>query len=66
MIVGATSAARHPRALQASPTVRQAAVFDAAAAEEAELQREREAMEALMMAFIKQEDAIMKKWIELI
>ena len=65
MNVQPTPAVRSPRTPQASLVERQA-VFDAEVAEEAELQREREAMEALMMAFIKQEDAIMKKWIELI
>ena len=59
-------AVRQPRAPQGSATAAKAAAFDAEAAEEAELQREREAMEALIMAFIKQEDAIMKKWIEMI
>ena len=59
-------AVRHPRAPHGTPAANKAAAFDAEVAEEAELQREREAMEALMMAFIKQEDAIMKKWIEMI
>ena len=64
MNVQPTPAARNTRAPQ-SLVVRQA-LFDAEVAEQAEVQREREAMEALIMAFIKQDDAIMKKWIELI
>ncbi len=61
MIVSPTLAARPTRAPQAK-----AAAFDAAAAEAAELARERDAMDELMMAFLKHEDAIMKKWIEMI
>ena len=44
----------------------QQALFNIEMAEQAELQREREALEALQMAQMKNEDAIMKKWIEMI
>lgn len=44
----------------------QQALFNVEMAEQAELEREREALEALQMAQIKNEDAIMKKWIEMI
>ncbi|MDE2483108.1 MAG: hypothetical protein KGN02_13080 [bacterium] len=44
----------------------QAAAFDIALDERAELERERAALEALTMAQLKDEDAIMKKWIEMI
>lgn len=44
----------------------QHAAFDFQIAESAELLREREALEALMMEQLKNEDEIMKKWIALI
>jgi hypothetical protein len=44
----------------------QQAMFNIEMAERAELEREREALQTLMMQFIKNEDAIMKKWIEMI
>jgi len=44
----------------------QHAVFDFQLAETAELLREREALQALMMEQLKNEDEIMKKWIALI
>ncbi len=40
--------------------------FDYEAAERAEIEREGEALEALLMVFLKNEDEIMKKWISLI
>lgn len=40
--------------------------FDLEAAERAEIEREHEALQALLMAFLKNEDEIMKKWIALI
>jgi hypothetical protein len=40
--------------------------FDFDAAERAEMEREHEALQALLMAFLKNEDEIMKKWIALI
>ena len=77
MIFPLTSAAR-PKAPQGKaaddPEVKekqdaldlQQALFNVEMAEQAELEREREALEALQMAQIKNEDAIMKKWIEMI
>ena len=55
----------------ASPAARaqlaaQHAAFDFAVAERAELLREHEALQALMMEQLKNEDEIMKKWIALI
>ena len=44
----------------------QHAAFDFAAAETAELLREHEALQALLMEQLKNEDEIMKKWIALI
>lgn len=40
--------------------------FDFQLAEDAELQREREALDALLMEHLKNEDDVMKKWIALI
>ncbi len=40
--------------------------FDAQVEEEAELEREREAMEQLMLAYLKDEDEIVKKYIAMI
>lgn len=44
----------------------QRAAFDYEAAERAEIEREHEVMQALLMAFLKNEDEITKKWIALI
>ena len=52
--------ARH-RALEA-----QHQAFDIETAETAELEREREALEAIMLARLKDEDEILKKFVELI
>jgi hypothetical protein len=40
--------------------------FDFEAAERAEIEREHEMLQALLMAFLKNEDEITKKWIALI
>ncbi len=40
--------------------------FDYDAAERAEIMREHEVLQALLMAFLKNEDEITKKWISLI
>jgi len=40
--------------------------FDFAAAERAEIEREHEVLQALLMAFLKNEDEVTKKWIALI
>jgi hypothetical protein len=40
--------------------------FDFEAAERAEIEREHEVLQALLMAFLKNEDEITKKWIALI
>jgi hypothetical protein len=50
---------------QQALAVRQQA-FDEAASERAEFEREREVLEQLMLAQLKNEDAIVKKWIEMI
>lgn len=44
----------------------QRAAFDYEAAERAEIEREHEVLQALLMAFLKNEDEITKKWIALI
>lgn len=44
----------------------QRAAFDYDAAERAEIEREHEVLQALLMAFLKNEDEITKKWIALI
>ena len=44
----------------------QGAAFDSSQAESAELQRELEALDEMMMAQLKDEDAILKKWIAMI
>ncbi|MGH7736927.1 MAG: hypothetical protein ACREMP_03515 [Candidatus Tyrphobacter sp.] len=44
----------------------QESAFDGVTAEHAEMLRERNALEALMLQDAKNEDAIMKKWIALI
>jgi len=44
----------------------QRAAFDYEAAESAEIEREHEVLQALLMAFLKNEDEITKKWIALI
>lgn len=40
--------------------------FDLDAAERAEIEREHEALQAMLLAWLKNEDEIMKKWIALI
>jgi hypothetical protein len=40
--------------------------FDLEAAERAEIMREHDALQTMLMAFLKNEDEIMKKWISLI
>ena len=55
--------------LDAEPQAQIAAqrqAFDYEAAERAEIMREHEVLETLLMAFIKNEDEITKKWIALI
>jgi hypothetical protein len=42
------------------------AAFDYEMAERAEMEREREALEALLLANLKDEDEVMKKWIAMI
>jgi hypothetical protein len=49
---------------QALASQRQA--FDFVAAERAEIEREHEALQTMLMAWLKNEDEIMKKWIALI
>jgi hypothetical protein len=74
-IVGrGTLAAPHARApaTDASDAEQQAQIaaqrqaFDYEAAERAEITREHEVLEALLMAHLKNEDEITKKWISLI
>lgn len=63
------AAAAPPSDLTAEQQARvaaQHAAFDFQAAESAEMLREREALQALMMEQLKNEDEIMKKWIALI
>ncbi len=65
------TAARGPQAAargsdDQAPIAAQHQAFDIEAAERAEILREHEALEALLMAHLKNEDEIMKKWIALI
>ena len=78
MIAPLTPAAPRPKAPQGKaaddPEIKarqdaldlQQALFNVEMAEQAELEREREALEAFTMEQLKNEDAIMKKWIALI
>lgn len=50
---------------QQDALAQQQAIFDVEAAEQAEFERERNAMDTLMTQYLKDEDAIMKKWIEM-
>ncbi len=60
----ADSAARAPSS--SDPVSAQHAAFDEQQAEHAELLRELDALENLLLAQLKNEDEIMKKWIALI
>ena len=70
------TAARPPRAPQPKPAAdppdgEQAlaqvkAAFDYEVAQQAEMERERAALEALLLANLKNEDEVMKKWIAMI
>jgi hypothetical protein len=51
---------------QQTQVAAQRAAFDYEAAERAEIEREHEVLQALLMAFLKNEDEITKKWIALI
>jgi len=51
---------------QQSQIAAQHQAFDYEAAERAEIEREHEVLQALLMAFLKNEDEITKKWIALI
>ena len=53
-------------AAQQAAIAAQHAAFDAELAERAELLREHEALQTLLMEQLKNEDEIMKKWIALI
>jgi|GEM_PF-1867962 len=53
-------------AQQQSQIAAQRQAFDFEAAERAEIMREHDALQTLLMAFLKNEDEIMKKWISLI
>lgn len=61
----ASSASDIPPDQQAQLAAQHAA-FDYDAAERAEIEREHEALQALLMAWLKNEDEIIKKWISLI
>ena len=62
----AASAGSDVSAAQQAQLVAQRAAFDYEAAESAEIEREHEVLQALLMAFLKNEDEITKKWIALI
>jgi hypothetical protein len=53
-------------AVQQRQLAAQRQAFDLEAAERAEIEREHEVLQALLMAFLKNEDEITKKWISLI
>jgi hypothetical protein len=62
---GASSASDLPAEQQAQIAAQHQA-FDLDAAARAEIVREHEVLQALLMAFLKNEDEITKKWISLI
>ncbi len=62
----APSAGSDLSAQQQAQIVAQRQVFDYEAAERAEIVREHEVLETLLMAHLKNEDEITKKWISLI
>ncbi|MBV8284891.1 MAG: hypothetical protein JO175_09600 [Candidatus Eremiobacteraeota bacterium] len=63
---GADPAADPSAAGEQAAIAAQHAAFDAELAERSELLREHEALQTLLMEQLKNEDAIMKKWIALI
>ena len=62
----ATAAGSDLDAAQQAQIAGQRATFDYDAAERAEIMREHDVLQSLLMAFLKNEDEIMKKWIALI
>ncbi|MHB8147456.1 MAG: hypothetical protein ACYDGM_09410 [Vulcanimicrobiaceae bacterium] len=67
----ATKAPAHPgeaaaKAVSDAAVATQSSAFDLSQAESSELQRELEALDEMMMAQLKDEDAILKKWIAMI
>jgi hypothetical protein len=63
---GSSSSASDLTSDQQNAIVAQRQAFDYDAAERAEILREREVLEAMLMAHLKNEDEITKKWIALI
>ena len=63
---GGASSSSDPPATQQAQIAAQHQAFDFDAAERAEIAREHEVLQALLMAFLKNEDEITKKWISLI
>jgi hypothetical protein len=63
---GSAPSAPDPSSEQQAQISAQRQAFNFEAAERAEIEREHEALQALLMAFLKNEDEIMKKWIALI
>jgi hypothetical protein len=63
---GAAPPADSDSSAQQSQIAAQRQAFDLEAAERAEIEREHEVLQALLMAFLKNEDEITKKWIALI
>jgi hypothetical protein len=63
---GSASSASDLDAEQQAQIAAQRQAFDFDAAERAEILREHEAIQALLMEHLKNEDEIMKKWIALI
>ncbi len=63
---GAGAAAAAPSGADQQALASQRQAFDFVAAERAEIEREHEILDALLMAQLKNEDEITKKWIALI
>jgi len=63
---GGASPSSDLRAAKQAQIAAQHQAFDLDAAERAEIAREHEVLQALLMAFLKNEDEITKKWISLI
>ncbi|HTU70434.1 MAG TPA: hypothetical protein VMF11_08920 [Candidatus Baltobacteraceae bacterium] len=63
---GAASAAPDDTTAQEHALALAKTAFDFEAEQDAEFEREREALEALLLAQLKDEDEVMKKWIAMI
>jgi Spy/CpxP family protein refolding chaperone len=63
---GAAASSPDDQTAQEQALAQVKAAFDYEMAQQAEMEREREALEALLLANLKDEDEVMKKWIAMI